>query len=105
MLENIDANFKINPINEELSNIVNQNGETDLIKKSANFKSSLRYKELIDDFINEFLQNSLPKEDFKISGIVIFNNDEVIDMFMNYFKNNSINESKKMLTAVLQKKS
>ena len=104
MLENIDANFKINPINEELSNIVNQNGETDLIKKSANFKSSLRYKELIDDFINEFLQNSLPKEDFKISGIVIFNNDEVIDMFMNYFKNNSINESKKMLTAVLQKR-
>lgn len=104
MLENIDANFKINPINEALSNIVNQNGETDLIKKSANFKSSLRYKELIDDFINEFLQNSLPKEDFKISGIVIFNNDEVIDMFMNYFKNNSINESKKMLTAVLQKR-
>ena len=49
------------------------------------------------------MQNSLPKEDFKISGIVIFNNDEVIDMFMNYFKNNSINESKKMLTTVLQK--
>ena len=104
MLENIDANFEINPINVELSNIVNQNGKTDLIKKSANFKSSLRYKELIDDFINEFLQNSLPKEDFKISGIVIFNNDEVIDMFMNYFKNNSINDSKKMLTAILQKR-
>lgn len=104
MLENINEDFEIKPVNEELSNIVNQNGKIDLIKKSANFKSSLKYKELIDDFINEFLQNSLPKEDFKVSDIVVFNNDEVIDMFMNYFKNNSINESKKMLTAILQKR-
>lgn len=104
MLKNIDANFEINPINVELSNIVNQKGKTDLIKKSANFKSSLRYKELIDEFINKFLQNILPREDFKISDIVVFNNDEVIDMFMTYFKNNSINESKKILTSILQKR-
>jgi len=104
MLENIDANFEINPINVELSNIVNQNGKTDLIKKSANFKSSLRFKELIDEFIDKFLKSTLPKGDFKISDIVVFNHDEVIDMFMNYFKNNSINDSKKMLTAILQKR-
>lgn len=104
MIENIEGNFEIKPINEELSNIVNQKGRIDLIKKSANFKSSLKYKELIDDFINEFLKNSLPKKDFKVSDIVVFNNDEVIDMFMNYLKNNSINESKKMLTAILQKR-
>ena len=104
MLENIDTNFEINPINVELSNIVNQNGKTDLIKKSANFKSSLRFKELIDEFIDKFLKSNLPKGDFKISDIVVFNHDEVIDMFMNYFKNNSINDSKKMLTAILQKR-
>lgn len=104
MLENIDANFEINPINVELSNIVNQNGKTDLIKKSANFKSSLRFKELIDEFIDKFLKSNLPKGDFKISDIVVFNHDEVIDMFINYFKNNSINDSKKMLTAILQKR-
>ena len=104
MLENIDANIEVNPINVELSNIVNQNGKTELIKKSANFKSSLRYKELIDEFIDKFLQNCLPKEDFKISGIVVFNYDEIIDIFMNYIKNNSINDSKKMLTAILQKR-
>ena len=104
MLENIDANFEINPINVELSNIVNQNGKTDLIKKSANFKSSLRFKKLIDEFIDKFLKSNLPKGDFKIFDIVVFNHDEVIDMFMNYFKNNSINDSKKMLTAILQKR-
>ena len=104
MLENIDANIEVNPINVELSNIVNQNGKTELIKKSANFKSALRYKELIDEFIDKFLQNCLPKEDFKISGIVVFNYDEIIDIFMNYIKNNSINDSKKMLTAILQKR-
>ena len=104
MLENIDANFEINPINVELSNIVNQNGKTDLIKKSANFKSSLRFKELIDEFIDKFLKSNLPKGDFKISDIVVFNHDEVIDMFINYFKNNSINDSKKMLTAILQRR-
>lgn len=104
MLENIDANFEINPINVELSNIVNQNGKTDLIKKSANFKTSLRFKELIDEFIDKFLKSNLPKGDFKISDIVVFNHDEVIDMFINYFKNNSINDSKKMLTAILQKR-
>ena len=104
MLENIDANFEINPINVELSNIVNQNGKIDLIKKSANFKSSLRFKELIDEFIDKFLKSNLPKGDFKISDIVVFNHDEVIAMFMNYFKNNSITDSKKMLTAILQKR-
>ena len=46
MLENIDANFEINPINVELSNIVNQNGKHRFNKKSANFKSSLRFKRI-----------------------------------------------------------
>lgn len=104
MLENIDASFEINPINVELSNIVNQNGKINLIKESANFKSSLKFQSLIDEFINQFLQDSLPKEDFKISDIVVFNNKEIIDMFMNFFENNSLNESKKMLIAILQKR-
>ena len=104
MIENIDGNFDVKPINEELSNLVNKKGEINLIKKSASFKSSLSYKELIDEFIREFLEENLPKEDFKVSNIIVINNGEIKEMFMNYFKNNSINESKKMLTAVLQKK-
>ena len=104
MLENIDCNFEIKPINEELSDLVNKKVKIDLLKKSANFKSSLNYKKLIDEFINEFLKESLPKEDFKVSNIEVVSNSEVVEMFMNYFKNNSINESKKMLTAVLQKR-
>lgn len=104
MIENINGDFEVKPINEELSNIVNQKENMELIEKSANFKSSLKYKDLIDDFINEFLKINLPKDDFKVFDIVVFSNNEVIDMFMNYFKNNSINDSKKMLTAVLQKR-
>lgn len=104
MIENINGDFEVKPINEELSNIVNQKEKMELIEKSANFKSSLKYKDLIDDFINEFLKINLPKDDFKVFDIVVFSNNEVIDMFMNYFKNNSINDSKKMLTAVLQKR-
>ncbi len=104
MIENIDGNFDVKPINEELSNLVNKKGEINLIKKSAAFKSSLNYKKLIDEFIREFLEENLPKEDFKVSNIIVVNNSEIKEIFMNYFKNNSINESKKMLTAVLQKK-
>ena len=38
MLENIEGNFEVNPVNIELSNIVNKKGDIDLIKDSAIFK-------------------------------------------------------------------
>lgn len=104
MIENIKCDIEVNPINAELSNIVNKNGNVDLIIQSANFKSSLKFKKLIDEYIDKFLKNNLPKEDFKISNKVIFNSTEIIDMFMDYFKNNSINESKKLLIGVMQKR-
>lgn len=104
MIENIKCDIEVKPVNAELSNIVNKNGNVDLIIKSANFKSSLKFKKLIDEYVDKFLKNNLPKEDFKISNKVIFNSTEIIDMFMDYFKNNSINESKKLLIGVMQKR-
>lgn len=104
MFENIEGNIEIEPINTELSNIVNKNGDINLIKDSASFKSSLIFKDIVDEFISDFLNNNLPKEDFKVTDIIIFTNEEIREMFMELFKNNSINDSKRMLSGILQKR-
>lgn len=104
MFENIEGNIEIEPINTELSNIVNKNGDINLIKDSARFKSSLIFKDIVDEFISDFWNNNLPKEDFKVTDIIIFTNEEIREMFMELFKNNSINDSKRMLSGILQKR-
>ena len=104
MFENIEGNIEIEPVNTELSNIVNKNGNIDLIKDSASFKSSLIFKDIVDEFISDFLNNNLPKEDFKVTDIIIFTNEEIREMFMELFKNNSVNDSKKLLSGILQKR-
>lgn len=104
MFENIEGNIEIEPVNTELSNIVNKNGDIDLIKDSASFKSSLIFKDIVDEFISDFLNNNLPKEDFKVTDIIIFSNEEIREMFMELFKNNSINDSKRLLSGILQKR-
>ena len=104
MFENIEGNIEIEPVNTELSNIVNKNGDIDLIKDSASFKSSLIFKDIVDEFISDFLNNNFPQEDFKVADIIIFTNEEIREMFMGLFKNNSINDSKRMLSGILQKR-
>lgn len=104
MLENIEGNIEINTVNTELSNIVNKNGDIDLIKDSASFKSSLIFKDIVDVFISEFVNNNLPKEDFKVTDIIVFTNEEIKKMFMELYKNNSVNDSKRMLSGILQKR-
>lgn len=104
MLENIESNIEINTVNTELSNIVNKNGNIDLIKDSASFKSSLIFKDIVDVFISDFLNNNLPKEDFKVNDIIVFTKEEIKKMFMELYKNISVNDSKRMLSGILQKR-
>ena len=104
MLENIEGNFEVNPVNIELSNIVNKKGDIDLIKDSAIFKSSLEFKNVVDEFIRDYINNNLPNEDFKVADIIVFSKEEIKDMFMENYKNNSVNDSKKKLSEILQKK-
>ena len=56
------------------------------------------FKDIVDEFISDFLNNNLPKEDFKVTDIIIFTNEEIREIFMELFKNNSINDSKRMLS-------
>ena len=62
------------------------------------------FKDIVDEFISDFLNNNLPKEDFKVNDIIIFTNEEIREMFMELFKNNSVNDSKRMLSGILQKR-
>lgn len=104
MLENIEENIEVNPVNIELSNIVNKKGDINLIKDSAIFKSSLEFKNVVDEFIRDYINNNLTNEDFKVADIIVFTKEEIKDMFMENYKNNSVNDSKKRLSEILQKK-
>ena len=104
MLENIEENFEVNPVNIELSNIVNKKGDINLIKNSAIFKSSLEFKNVVDEFIRDYINDNLPNEDFKVGDIIVFTKEEIKDMFMEIYKNNSVSDSKKRLSEILQKR-
>ncbi len=57
--------------------------DEELYKKVQSLKTSLEYKNLIDQFMSEFYANNLVEEDFSIDGNIIFTKEEVYDtLFM-----------------------
>lgn len=111
--EIIGKKYKIKDSNEKLANFINNSGieykeQNDLIKKASKFKSSLFFKDVVESYIKSIEINFLPKEDFKIGGIVIFTYDEILTLFLNEYKNlpfmKRIDEIKKHLLTNLKKK-
>ena len=71
--------------NDKLANIVNNRDtedENDIIQKIAQFKSSLKYKELLDKYLNDIEGGFLPDEDLKVGDIVILSKEKLQQKFM-----------------------
>ena len=110
----IGKKFKIRDANEKLIAFVDHNSslrEADrnsLIRSCSEFKTSMLFKEIIDDYIKVIEENFIPKEDFKISSKVIYRYEELNDLFINQYKMwpiaQRINEIKKNLTSRLKLK-
>lgn len=118
--ELIGKKFKIRDANEKLIALIRKSTCKDdagkieeakykqLLKKCSEFKTSMQFKDLIDDYVSMIERNFIPVEDFKIGKKVIFTYNELNDLFINQYKMwpiaQRINEIKKSLTNRLSTK-
>lgn len=103
--EIIGDKFNVKSPNIELSKIVNEGKEkTKQIQKSAEFKSSIGFKNLIDEYLEELQENIIPKEDFNILGYVILEYNEIKNIIKESLKRNSLKKSIEILSGILQNK-
>lgn len=106
-MELVGKKFKLKDANEKLTAFVNNNAtqeeivKNSLIKRTAELKASMLFKEILDSYISLIEEAFIPKEDFKIGRRVIFKYEEINDLFLNQYKNwpivKRVNEIKKYL--------
>ena len=111
----IGKKLKISDNNEKLVMIVNNNideeyeGKVDVILKESKFKSSIRFKKIIDEYLKEVEKNYIPKKDFCVKQYKIMDYNDINELFINTYKmynfSSRINEIEKNLTYELRRKS
>lgn len=107
-MELIGKKFKLRDANEKLTAFVNNNAlpeevqRNTLVRKTAELKASMLFKEILDGYIAAIEENFIPKEDFGIGRRVIFTYKEINDLFINQYRRwpivQRVNEIKKHLT-------
>lgn len=104
-LEIIEAKLEVENPNNNLSEIVNKGKDkTELLRASAKFKSSMNFKYYIDEWLHDFYNNILPKNDFKILDCKVMDYTEMQDILNESLKTNSLKFSIEILSIILQKK-
>lgn len=87
--------------------IIIKNKDKSLINISK-FKSSLKYKSLIDEYISFIESEFIPKEDFKVENFVLVKYDDINSLFIKDYKDmpmmKRVNEIKKTLRNELDRK-
>ena len=103
--EFIGGKLEIEDPNIELAKIVNEGRDkTRLIQDSARFKSSIKYKEVIDEYLTNLINKLLPQEDFKIVNYVIVEHQEIKRILQETLSRNCVKESIDIVSNILQKK-
>lgn len=110
----IGKKLKISDSNEKLVIIVNKEfddinkGNPDIIIKESKFKSSIKFKNIVDEYIKQIEDNYIPKEDFKFDEYTIMKYDDIKFLFENTYKmynfNDRIKEIEKNMVSELKKK-
>lgn len=103
--DNINEKINIIDPNEKIAKIINEEkNNTEILQKSAKFKSSLKFKEVLDRYLEIIYENILMKDDFKIADIVVMRYDELKNILYNSIKNNPLKESIEILKNIMIKK-
>lgn len=104
----INQNIKIKYSYEKLSyllNNLNSEYKNAVIKSISSFKSSLNFKNLMNDYIKTLEFNFIPQEDFKIDSFTLVKYEDIKELFCQEYKNlplmHRVNEIKKTLINTL----
>lgn len=117
----IKEKIKIEDSSLKMVDIVDKKCNTEEITQISNFKSSLNFKDIIEDYIYEINLSLIPKEDFKIAGIKIIDYNEIqnrfldnlerfsamerIEILKNYMKNKVSNMSEAIIEEIKRRRS
>lgn len=88
----IDRKLKIKDANEKLYSFLNYNlsisqiKRNEYLKKESEFKSSMLFKTVLDDYITAVEQTFIPKEDFKLLTKTIYSYEEINRLFIDDYK-------------------
>lgn len=104
--------FRIRDANEKLVAFVNHNNSPAEAEKNrklrlcAEFKTSMQFRDVIDDYLKGIEENFIPKEHFKIGSKVIYRYEELYELFTKQYRMwpiaRRIDEIKKNLTTRLK---
>ena len=86
-MELIGKKYKVKDSNEKLISFVNDTepgmeSKNEILKKESQLKSSIEFKEILDDYISLIEKSYIPLEDFKILSVVIFKYEEINNLFL-----------------------
>lgn len=111
----IGKKLKISDSNEKLVIIVNKEfddinkGKIDIMIKEAKYKSSIKFKKIVDDYLLQIENNYIPKNDFYFKDYEIMSYNNINKLFKETYKmynyNDRIKEIEKNLIPELKKKS
>lgn len=113
-MELIGKKFKLKGPFEKLTKFVNHNvtmeeiEANNILKNCSQFKASMLFREVMDEYV-KYIENSfIPKEHFKIANTLVFKYEEINDLFLKQYKNwpivQRIDEIKKYLSNRLKQK-
>ncbi|KUO72399.1 MAG: DNA helicase [Clostridia bacterium BRH_c25] len=104
----IGQKFKVRDANEKLlsflikSPSLEQEGKNRLLRQESEFKSSMVFRDVLDEYIAAVEQEFIPKEDFKLLTKVIYSYEEINKLFITDYRKQPfikrIEEIKKHLT-------
>ncbi len=104
----IGQRFKLRDANEKLISFITigpgeeQRKKNELLKQESEFKSSMTFRDVLDEYIGVVEQDFIPTEDFKLLTKVIYSHEEINRIFLSDYRKlpfaKRIEEIKKHLT-------
>lgn len=89
----IGQEFEIEEPNNKLARLIDNNKSEkeekmcDIIIESSKYKSSIRFKNLLDEYLYEVEKRFIPEEDFKIGKYTFMHKSEIEQLFFKEYKN------------------
>ena len=110
----IGKKLKISDNNEKLVIIVNREfdninkGKIDIMIEESKYKSSIKFKEIVDKYLHKVEENFIPKEDFCFENYTIMKYEQIVELFKKVYNmcnfTDRVNEIEKNLISEIKRK-
>jgi len=107
-IEIIGQKLKILDPHKKLSKLISCSKDSTLVKHSSSFKSSIKFKDLIEKYMRKIEEGFIPEADFKVSNFTIISSSELKKLFLEEYSylplTKRLDEIKKNLINTLKRK-